>query len=89
MLDLARRVGDVGDPLDALEAVRELRRQLDALEEQYVRAALARGASWDVIGSALGVSRQAADKRLAPRVVAGGRRGAATGGYRPGTFESS
>jgi hypothetical protein len=69
VLDLARRVREGRDPLDALEAVRELRRQLHALEEEYVRAALARGSSWDAIGTALGVSRQAAHKRLAGRVA--------------------
>jgi hypothetical protein len=69
---LARRVRDVRDPLDALEAVRELRRELDGLEEEYVRAALVGGASWDTIGSALGVSRQAAHRRLARRVSENG-----------------
>jgi hypothetical protein len=69
VLDLARRLRHDRDPLDALAAIRELRRQLDSLEEEYVRAALERGASWDAIGTALAVSRQAAHKRLAGRVA--------------------
>ena len=70
MLNLAGSDRDDRDPLDVLEAVRQARAQLEALETDCVRAALARGASWAAIGSALGVSRQAAHRRLAKRVAA-------------------
>jgi hypothetical protein len=70
VIDLAGRGRGDRDPLDVLEAVREARDQLEALETDCVRAALARGASWAAIGAALGVSRQAAHRRLAKRAAA-------------------
>lgn len=50
-------------PLQALRSLCDLRNELDALEAQYVDAALAGGASWSDVGAALGISRQAAHKR--------------------------
>jgi len=51
------------DPETALRAVMALRRLADQLEEQSVRAARHKGWSWDQIGDALGMSRQAAHKK--------------------------
>jgi DNA-directed RNA polymerase specialized sigma24 family protein len=52
------------DPEAALAAVVALRRLADTLERQAVRAALEQGWSWAMIAQALGVSKQAAHKRL-------------------------
>ena len=51
------------DPETAFRAVMALRRLADQLEEQSVRAARRKGWSWDQIGDALGMSRQAAHKK--------------------------
>ena len=51
------------DPETALRAVMALRRLADQLEHQSVRAARRKGWSWDQIGDALGMSRQAAHKK--------------------------
>jgi DNA-directed RNA polymerase specialized sigma24 family protein len=53
------------DPEAALAAVLALRRLADGLERRAVHAALAAGWSWADIAEALGVTRQAAHKRLA------------------------
>ena len=50
-------------PLRALEGVTELRGTLRAVECDIVRAARANHATWQEIGSALGISRQAAQRR--------------------------
>ena len=54
------------EPDDALAAVVALRRAAAALEREAVDHALAQGWSWRRIGEALGMSAQAAHKRLAP-----------------------
>ena len=46
-------------PISALEAVVETRRPLDAVERAAVEAAREKGATWEDIAEALGVSRQA------------------------------
>ncbi len=51
-------------PLDVLRVVGTYRRYLDAIEEQGVLAARRMGATWEDIGAALGVTRQAAWQRL-------------------------
>ncbi|KQV78202.1 hypothetical protein [Rhizobacter sp. Root1221] len=53
------------DPADALAAVVALRLMADKLEQRAVEKALAQGWSWAQIALALGVSKQAAHKRLA------------------------
>ena len=53
------------DPADALAAVVALRLMADKLERSAVTAALEQGWSWSQIAEALGVSKQAAHKRLA------------------------
>ncbi|RZL03713.1 MAG: helix-turn-helix domain-containing protein [Rubrivivax sp.] len=54
------------DPTEALAAVVALRLLADKLELRAVNAALGQGWSWSDIAEALGVSKQAAHKRLAP-----------------------
>lgn len=56
------------DPEAALAAVVALRLMADRLEANAVAAALAQGWSWADIAQALGVSKQAAHKRLSPHV---------------------
>lgn len=53
------------DPAEALAAVVALRLLADKLERQAVAKALNQGWSWAQIAEALGVSKQAAHKRLA------------------------
>jgi hypothetical protein len=60
---------DGADPVDALKAARDLRDLLPALEAGYARAALAAGETWESIGAALGVSRQAAWSRLREEIA--------------------
>jgi DNA-directed RNA polymerase specialized sigma24 family protein len=52
------------DPDEALAAVVALRRLADTLERRAVSSALSQGWSWARIAQALGVSKQAAHKRL-------------------------
>ena len=56
-------------PMDALQAVPELREQLARWEAGLARAALADGETWATIGAALGISRQAAWERLRPAIA--------------------
>lgn len=51
------------DPGEGLQAVVVLRRVTDRLEETHVAAARAEGWTWQEIGDALGVSRQAVHKK--------------------------
>lgn len=53
-------------PDDAFAAVVALRRLAASLERETVDRALATGWTWAEIGQALGMSAQAAHKRLAP-----------------------
>ena len=55
---------DDDDPEQALASVVALRLMADRLERKAVAAALAQGWSWARIAQALGVSKQAANKRL-------------------------
>jgi hypothetical protein len=56
-----------GDPAVGLRAVAALRRLTERLEALQVDSARRRGWSWDEIGAALGVSRQAVHKKHAKR----------------------
>jgi hypothetical protein len=67
---LAKQAVAAGDPSDGLRAIGLLRRRLDELEAEHVDAALAAGSSWRTIAEAIGVSRQAAHRKHAPRAAA-------------------
>jgi DNA-directed RNA polymerase specialized sigma24 family protein len=64
MIDL-KSLPSPDDPAEALAAVVALRLLADKLERRAVSAALEQGWSWSQIAEALGVSKQAAHKRLA------------------------
>jgi len=51
------------DPIEALNAIAGLRKELDRVEAVTVRAARNRGASWQLIALALGVTKQAVHKK--------------------------
>ncbi|HEY3261948.1 MAG TPA: Clp protease N-terminal domain-containing protein [Pseudonocardiaceae bacterium] len=72
MQTVQERASDNSDPLVLLETAigvaAEVGQATDALVERYVGAARAAGSSWTVIGERLGVSKQAARQRFAPRV---------------------
>jgi DNA invertase Pin-like site-specific DNA recombinase len=59
---LSAEAGDE-DPLAALRAVRGIRVELDRHEAALVRRARNAGMGWQMIASALGVSRQAVHKK--------------------------
>jgi DNA-directed RNA polymerase specialized sigma24 family protein len=59
---------NANQPDEALAAVVALRRIADNLERRAVSNALRDGWTWTQIAEALGVSRQAAHKRLSPLV---------------------
>ncbi|MER5969136.1 hypothetical protein ACFYYR_04250 [Streptomyces sp. NPDC001922] len=56
-----------GDPAVGLRAVAALRRLVERLEALQVDSARRHGWSWEEIGAALGVSRQAVHKKHARR----------------------
>jgi transposase len=62
---LPRSLPDPRETSDALAAVLALRQVADELEARAVHAALRAGWSWSQIAEALGVSKQAAHRRLA------------------------
>lgn len=51
------------DPIEALNAIANLRKELDRVEAVAARRARNSGASWQLIALALGVSRQAVHKK--------------------------
>jgi len=51
------------DPIEALNAIANLRKELDRVEAVAARRARNAGASWQLIAFALGVSRQAVHKK--------------------------
>jgi ATP-dependent Clp protease ATP-binding subunit ClpA len=60
---LARDTVHIADPETALRALSALRQELDMVEQQLVKRALAAGASWSDIARSLGVSKQAAHRK--------------------------
>jgi hypothetical protein len=60
---LADTIGDAGTPLEALHALHALHTTLDDLKVMYVGRARADERTWAEIGSALGVTAQAAQQR--------------------------
>jgi hypothetical protein len=61
---LIKRARAYDMPLGALTAITELRAHLATLEKNAIDDARAKGATWDDIASALGVTRQALQQRL-------------------------
>ena len=61
---LAEAAADADEPEAALRALTELRAELEQFERQQVARALTAGRSFSVIARALGVSRQAANRRF-------------------------
>ncbi len=57
------------DPADGLRAASLLRRLAEEIEAQHVAAARVAGWSWQEIGDALGVSRQAVHKKHRRHIV--------------------
>lgn len=70
-----RAVPDPADTAEALAAVVALRRLADELEAAAVALALERGWSWSQLAEALGVSKQAAHRRLSHLQLPRSRRG--------------
>src|SRR5579875_2631020 len=60
---LVMRVVSGNDPAGQLEALCELRRELDTIESELAADAIRAGMSWREIGAAIGVSKQAAHRR--------------------------
>ncbi len=60
---LVLRVVAGSEPAGRLQALCELRRQLDAIESELAADAVRAGMSWREIGAAIGVSKQAAHRR--------------------------
>jgi hypothetical protein len=55
------------EPIQALGAAAELRREVERVESVLVRRARARGMSWAAIALAMGVSRQAVHQKYGGR----------------------
>jgi hypothetical protein len=61
--DLVQRATTPGDPMAALQALTELRHQLDLVERDHVAHALEAGHTFTAIAVPLAISRQAAHRR--------------------------
>jgi hypothetical protein len=77
-IELAAASTRFRNPDDGLTAVAALRRRLDDLESWHVENAIRAGRSWSQVAAALGVSKQAAHKKHAPRLRATARTAFAT-----------
>ena len=64
---LLRRARNTELPFAALPAIRELRSYLDRLETEIVHYAREKGATWDEIAEAIGITRQALYQRMRNR----------------------
>ena len=64
---LLRRAQNSELPFAALPAIRELRGYLDGLETEIVLYAREKGATWDEIAEAMGITRQALYQRMRNR----------------------
>lgn len=58
-----RELREAGDPLDAVVSSRRLRSALEGWDRRLIAEACENGRSWDAVGKALGLSRQAAWER--------------------------
>lgn len=63
LVHIAQGMTSIGDPLDALGLVRLIEIQTTNSRTELVRDARNQGETWAAIGSALGISPQAAHKR--------------------------
>jgi len=90
-VDLEQLIGliesdDTADPLDRVAAASALKDQMESLGDElldhFVKEARDQGCSWNLIGEALGVTRQAAQQRHG-----GGLLGRLVEGLRAGTFQ--
>lgn len=61
--------GEREDAAEALANISQARKTLDEAERQAVSLLRAGGATWHVVGDALGTTRQAAHERFAPDTV--------------------
>jgi hypothetical protein len=68
-LDQVITTSESPDPADGLRAAQVLRRLAEQIEARHVAAARLAGWSWQEIGDALGVSRQAAHKKHGKNIV--------------------
>ena len=66
-LKTLRKAENTGLPLLALAAIRELKCSLESLELAQIDSARDKGASWEDIAEAMGVTRQALQQRLRHR----------------------
>ncbi len=63
-MSMLKPLPSANEPAEALAAVVALRHAADQLERRAVAQALVQGWSWAEVAEALGVSKQAAHKRL-------------------------
>jgi DNA-directed RNA polymerase specialized sigma24 family protein len=68
-IDQLMATAESPDPADGLRAASLLRRLADQMEARHVNAARVAGWSWQEIGDALGVSRQAVHKKHRRNIV--------------------
>jgi hypothetical protein len=67
-----RQIPTTGGVADQLAAVLALRELADQLEDAAVERAMSQGWSWGQVAEALGVTRQAVNKKHLARLVAAG-----------------
>jgi hypothetical protein len=63
ILGVLAAAADSDDPIKALNAIAQMRREIDRVEAVAVRRARNANASWQFIALALGVSKQAVHKK--------------------------
>jgi transcriptional regulator with PAS, ATPase and Fis domain len=64
---MVKRAENIEVPFLALNAITELREELEDLEKLAVDSARDKGASWDSLAEALGITRQALQQRVQRR----------------------